>query len=76
MNLIRRLFISPSRRARDAYMGLGLLFLVLAVIAFAGADFTFDAERKALLRPLAAALAAVGALMWLRGSFGAAEDGD
>ncbi len=68
MSLINRLFLRPSPRARDAWMGLGGLLLILAVISFAGASFTFDEERKLLLRPVGFALGLAGALCWVRGS--------
>lgn len=64
-----RVFLRPSPRARDAFMGLGGLLLILAIIALAGSTFTFDEARRALLRPLGLGLAIVGALCWARGSF-------
>jgi len=60
-------FVQPGPLARDCFMGLGGLLLVLAVIAMAGSTFTFDLATKAQLKPVAAVLAAAGALCWLRG---------
>ncbi len=68
MSLLQRYVIRPSQGVRDAYMGIGGLLLILAVIAFAGADFTFDEERRRLLRPIGMALGLFGALCWGRGS--------
>ena len=68
MSWLDRLLLRPSPRALDVYMGVGGLLLILAVIAFAGASFTFDAERREMLRPLGFGLAVLGALSWVRGS--------
>ena len=68
MSWVNRYLLAPSRGVRDVYMGIGGLLLVLAVIAFAGASFSFDEQEKALLRPLGMGLVAIGALMWIRGS--------
>ncbi len=76
MSVIQRYLLAPSRGLRDVYVGLGSFLLILAVIAFAGASFSFDAERKALLRPLGMALIAVGGVFWLRGSFGPKSEAD
>lgn len=71
MSALQRFVISPSRGVRDIYVGLGSFLLILAVIAFAGVSFSFDAERKALLKPVGIALTLIGAVFWLRGSFAA-----
>ena len=68
MSFVNRYLLAPSRGVRDIYMGIGGLLLVLAVIAFAGASFSFDAQEKAFLRPLGIVLAVVGGLLWIRAS--------
>lgn len=74
MSLLQRYLVRPSPGVRDVYMGIGGLLLILAIIAFAGASFTFDAERRALLRPVGAALGVLGALCWARGSIAPGSD--
>lgn len=69
MSALQRFVLSPSRGVRDIYVGIGSFLLILAVIAFAGVSFSFDAERKALLRPVGIGLTVLGAVLWLRGSF-------
>ncbi len=68
MSKLQRYVLNPSPGMRDAYMGIGGLFLILAIIAFAGASLTYDESRRALLRPLGTALGIIGALCWVRGS--------
>ncbi|MGJ8667857.1 MAG: hypothetical protein ACSHXK_00085 [Oceanococcus sp.] len=68
LSLTKRYLLAPSPGVRDVYMGIGGLLLVLAVIAFAGATFSFDLERKALLRPVGVGLGVLGALFWGRAS--------
>ena len=59
MSALDRFLLRPGKGVREIYMGVGGLLLILAIISFAGASFTFDPERRALLRPLGAALAAL-----------------
>lgn len=68
MSVLRRWVTHPSDGVREAYMGLGGLLLILGIIALAGASFTFDDARRALLRPTGFSLIGLGALCWLRGS--------
>lgn len=60
-------FVRPGAAARDVFMGLGGLSLVLAIISFAAHTFSF--EPKPWLRPLGVTLAIAGGLCWLRGSW-------
>lgn len=68
MSVLHRWFLHPSPGVRDAYMGFGGLLLILGVIALAGASFTFDEARRALLRPVGFSLIGLGAICWIRGS--------
>ncbi len=54
---------------RDIYLGIGSLVLILSFLAFAGSSFSFDQELKPQLRLIGFALAALGGLLWLRGSY-------
>lgn len=74
MSALDKYLLRPTQGVRDAYMGIGGLLLILAVIAFAGADFTFDEARAAMLRPLGVGLAISGAVFWARASIGKPAD--
>lgn len=68
MSALSRYILRPSAKVRDVYMGIGGLCLILAIIALAGSDFSFDPATKERLRPLSYILGSVGIIFWARGS--------
>lgn len=69
MNFVDNWILRPNKVLQDVYLGIGSLVLILSFLAFAGSSFSFDQELKPQLRMLGFALATVGGLLWLRGSY-------
>ncbi len=69
MDFLNRWVFRPRKLVRDVYLGIGSLLLLFSFLAFAGSSFSFDPVLKPQLRLLGFALASVGGLLWLRGSY-------